>query len=470
MNKKNLHQFGLKAIFVFAIFLRFILATVNQDANDPHIEVISMMVKGVIPQATDCWMCYHPKLYHFTCAVLIRLLDIETVRLQILLSGLINAVAGSLTLLVFYRFLAQIQLNNQMKVIAFALVALNPKLIGINAQVTNDSFVILLATLSIYHLWQYFGSASLIRATGIAVFAALAGITKGSGLVLFAGIMGSLFANLLGTWVEKSNLKKKILALTIIFVIFFSICATLGSYYSNYKILGSPLAILSKPAPTPHFFKKTVVGRPGVTSIFDAYFTFRLIDLIRMPHINNEKLPFSLHRTSVWSQIYGRTYYVHFDYWPPRWSSDNPFIINIGRAALIFGLVPTLLVLIGFIVTAKEFLVRLCRIGLRVFCDQGRWIFLLFTVGFILMLLRITFVYRGFAFIKAIYIFPALICFMVHFIDGVEYLGGLIRRDKAYLKFVMLSCGFLLVLFVTDIMFLWLRLSHGYLQKYFGLP
>jgi hypothetical protein len=236
------------------------------------------------------------------------------------------------------------------------------------------------------------------------------------------------------------------------------------------------LAIFSDPTPTPHFFKKTVVGRPGVTSIFDAYFTFRLIDLIRMPHIirmpriNNEKWQPPLHRTSVWSQIYGRAHYVHFDYWPHRWKSDNLFILNIGRAALIFGLVPTLLVLIGFIVTAKEFLVRLSRIGLRVFCDQGRWIFLLFTVGFILMLLRITFVYRGFAFMKAIYIFPALICFMVHFIDGVEYIGGLIRRDKSFLKFVLLSCGLLLVLYVTDIMFLWWQLSHGYLQKYFGLP
>ena len=68
----------LNAIFGLAVFLRLLLAALNRSANDPHIEVIVWIADmGVFPEASDCWQCYHAKLYHSVCAFLINLFQLE---------------------------------------------------------------------------------------------------------------------------------------------------------------------------------------------------------------------------------------------------------------------------------------------------------------------------------------------------------------------------------------------------------
>ena len=312
----------LNAIFGLAVLLRLLLAAFNRSANDPHIEVIVWIADmGVFPEAGDCWQCYHAKLYHSVCALLINLFQIEQLSHRILLSQLINVVAGSVTLLVFYRFLMRLNIGSYSRIMAFALIALNPKLIGINAQVTNDSFVILFSTLSIFSVWVYIKAPSFKAVLGVALFTALAGITKGSGLVLFIGVVAVLLANLVGALKGKEDIKARALSIALVVVLFTVTAGIFGPYYSNYRNLGSPTAINIEKQPRAHFFEKTYVERPGVVSIFDSYFTFRLIDMLKRPHVTNDTAPIPLHRTSFWSQLYGRAHSVHFDYWPLRWQT-----------------------------------------------------------------------------------------------------------------------------------------------------
>ena len=64
---------------------------------------------------------------------------------------------------------------------------------------------------------------------------------------------------------------------------------------------------------------------------------------------NYDASGYPLHQTSLWSQLYGRLHFVHFDSWPPTWESDSVIVHWIGRAALVLGLVPTTVLLIGLV-------------------------------------------------------------------------------------------------------------------------
>src|SRR6266849_3488093 len=88
---------------------------------------------------------YSPKLYHATVAAVWQVLAIpaENHILQIRIAQLVSCAAGVLTLLVALQLLATLRLAERARFFSFSLMALNPVLIGINAQATNDSFVYL---------------------------------------------------------------------------------------------------------------------------------------------------------------------------------------------------------------------------------------------------------------------------------------------------------------------------------------
>jgi len=58
-----------------------------------------------------------------------------------LVAQLVNFVAGTITFIIAWIFIKKLPFKNDLlKLLAFALTALNPALIGINAQATNDTF------------------------------------------------------------------------------------------------------------------------------------------------------------------------------------------------------------------------------------------------------------------------------------------------------------------------------------------
>jgi hypothetical protein len=60
------------------ILLRVVLATVNLEANDNHIEVISVIAdENRIPTVGEFWEAFQPKFYHVTVAVIWRALSIS---------------------------------------------------------------------------------------------------------------------------------------------------------------------------------------------------------------------------------------------------------------------------------------------------------------------------------------------------------------------------------------------------------
>ena len=135
-------------VLVLGVGLRIYLALVNGEANDDHLSVIRIIAdRHRLPGLRDAWEGFQPKLYHVSVAILWDLSPFQSGGVQVRIAQLVSCAAGVATLFVVRRALGRRGLSDSIRVLTFAFVALNPTLIGLNAQATNDSFVIFFATI-----------------------------------------------------------------------------------------------------------------------------------------------------------------------------------------------------------------------------------------------------------------------------------------------------------------------------------
>jgi len=142
-------------ILLGAILIRIQLALYNQQSNDPHLPVTRYIIRhNELPQKNECWECFQPKLYYSSLAYLYQytgLVDNADRDAQKVVAQLINAAAGSVTLVIIWLFLRrQKDIRDEARILVFSIWAFNPQLIGINIQATNDTLLILFCTLAIY--------------------------------------------------------------------------------------------------------------------------------------------------------------------------------------------------------------------------------------------------------------------------------------------------------------------------------
>jgi len=85
-----------------------------------------------------------------TAAALLDLARIPTGVGEIKTVQLMNATLGCALLAFAWRFIGNLPVSGRAQFFGFALLALNPKLVGINAQATNDTFVIFFDVAALY--------------------------------------------------------------------------------------------------------------------------------------------------------------------------------------------------------------------------------------------------------------------------------------------------------------------------------
>jgi hypothetical protein len=421
-------------VFCFGTLLRVVLATVNLEANDNHIEVISVIAdENRIPDKAEFWEAFQPKLYHVTVAAVWRALSISSPLMRIRAAQLVSCAAGIVTLwiaLVFIRREAHV--SAKVGCLSLALIALNPGLIGISAQATNDAFVILAASLALFFGYRFFARLGRKDFCWMTLSAIIAGISKGNGLVVFLAILGVFAVACLGL-PSGSQLARQRVALYggIFLAAYLAVVPKGGSYWELYRRYGSPFVSPILPAPFPKLFEKTFVYKPGVTSIADSFLTFRLGDLLRHPvsSIDGENYP--LHRTSLWSQLYGRAHFAHFDAWPPSWrlpSDGGQWLTCLGRTLgrLIFlcALFPTVLLMVAIGRRGLAALRWLTK-AMSPRPQLQDWLLDLAVFGYLAFIVAYSLRLRDYAAMKAIFLFPGLLGFLTLFARECD---GLYKR------------------------------------------
>jgi hypothetical protein len=283
---------------------------------------------------------------------------------------------------------------------------------------------------------------------GLAASALLAALTKGNGLVICAAIVVTFVIGL--TYRSEYGLlsRRSLLYYLLVFLaVFFLSVPWLTSYWHLTRTSGTPL--IDSPVPLPYFLEETFVRRPGVVSVASAYLTFRWFDMLRNPILNNSETNYPLHRTSLWSQLYGRFHFVHFDAWPPTWASRSPLVINLGRGVFIAALFPTLLWVLAIL--------REAFITVRRFFGDNRkerlaqeWFLMVTVVGYLVFSVLYSLLHRDFAAMKIIYIFPGLLAFMLFFARAYELFYRWVRR-RFVLRLTDFLLLFLILLYVLDV-------------------
>lgn len=439
-------------IFFVAFLLRVVLAFYNRGFNDDHVEVISLIAdKGLFPPKDACYECYHPQLYHMFCAFWIKLFKIADPNGRRVFAQYVNVVSGMFTLALLKRFLRKIEVPRRIAFWAFALIALNPDFLGINCQASNDSFAIFFGTLSFYCGWMAFRSFELswVLATSFAVICA--SLSKASGLAIFTAI----FAAWTIAWATGYSERKKILrALVVLAVLFFAIVPLLGGYYSHYVQYGNPLVMNDSKDPSPYWFKETYVNRPGITSIVSGFGTFRILSLIETPYVTPGFTGYPIHRTSLWSQLYGRLNFVHFQEFPKSWESMQPWLLDVGRIIFVCALVPFFIGFKGLVFHFRRFITLSFRKEIAGWDFLESSYLLLGIGGLTAVVAKVSYDIRCFCSMKSIYILPALLCAAKCFVDGyVRVTQALVSSPFARKADFALNCilGLLCLLYCVDI-------------------
>ena len=438
-------------IWLISASLMLALALYNNGAaNDNHRQVAEMIVaENYIPKPTDCWQCYHPKLYHQTVAKLWTYFEISDNYKRITVSQIINGFAGILTLTLILNFILKQPFSKITQLICFALIALNPKFISIHAHPSNDAFIILFGSLVIYAIYKRYFWLMLLATI-------LAGLSKGNSSVLILGVTIVYFLKIISQSTYSLPFSQNPLKQLPVFLIIVISCIwNFGPYARNLELYGKAFKYNTELSGIPHLWKKEVVMRSGVQSILDGYGTFRLWNMLETPIITDGKENYPKHRTSVWSQLYGRTHFVYFENWPwGFWQSklENRNIMNVGRIALVLGLIPTFLFFIGMFQNMKSWFSFFKNRNLIFFQKNKDWVLDIFFFGFLGFIITFTAQGRDFSFMKVIYLMPGILTIIIPLLKGIEFSFSFFEKNKTFKILFLSSLSILLVCYVIPLL------------------
>ena len=439
-------------IFLLATLLRVGLALVNREANDDHLEVARMIMQEKrLPLMDDCWECFQPKFYHLSLAVIFQSLNITQPETQTLVAQLLNVLMGALTIWVAYLFIRSLSTGNDLiKLTAFALLAFNPDLIGINAQATNDSLAILLGTLGAYHAFLFLKQGRDKNLLLSMILISL-GITAKTNLFAMAMAITAALAVKALADKQKMMFYRAAFFFPLVFISVFvnPISQYLTNYKNNEPVAGMNIGM----QPLPGFFEKTYYARPGITSIQDGFFTFKYINLLKVPRL--PLVPYDPnypdHRTSLWTQVYARAHSVHFANWPSSWSTTDENLFPLTRAIFIFALLPSVLLVVGAWISLFESgRAILKRAGSSLQAQHyGLFDFLFWSYVAFVSVYALS--YRDFAVMKALFMYPALLSFCYLFIKGAETIQNALKGQKWFMATLVSVTVILIVLYSLDV-------------------
>lgn len=450
-------------LFLLSLSLRLVLVLYNRQSNDNHIQVVQLILASSrLPTKADCYECFQPKLFTFTVAQVVQLFGLTALSPTglALVAEIINMVAGLITLAVAWAFILHLPVKNKwLKVLAFGLGALNPVLIGINSQATNDTFAILFSTLAIYCAYVFLQRQKIAPFLLMILFACLGIASKTNAWVTAIAIALALFIQAF----LKPDGRRKNIFFAIIFLIAvptLTVMDPLTQYVANYKTYGTPVTMNINTLPLPPLVGKTPYNdRGGILSIRDGFFTFKFANLLEHPRLEYQHDNYPPNRTSFWTMIYAMGNSASFADYPPTWSTTGTQGFTLARGIFILALIPTLLLLLG--VAMETFLVIKFVFtkdaGIAQTTSYG--LFVLILVGYISFAILYALSYQTFLVMKAIFIFPALLTFPLFFLRAIESAYGFLsKRLRGVPVILNASLVFLMILYASDIISIIVRI------------
>jgi 4-amino-4-deoxy-L-arabinose transferase-like glycosyltransferase len=291
--------------------------------NDNHLLVIDYVARYWIPAHSDQFnQAYHPPLYYFLAAPLLRLGGVTAVH------GL-SLLFSIATFLLIAHLLRQLPwIHEKIRPWCLALAAFQPQFVLFSLFISNDTLAILLSILIFYQSWRIQLSPSLANCFSL-------GICLGLGLLTKAVFMVFVIPLILLIWLighRRTLPSSQLLSRLALFVL---TAGLLGcyKYVENFILFGNPTVS------NLDFWNWTSEQQPtwlGISSLLD----FNLLKLVRDPVISAS----TVHSYPL--MLYGSFWYALIPESTFRSNLVSPFN-HLGSMIYLAALCPTLLMLVG---------------------------------------------------------------------------------------------------------------------------
>jgi hypothetical protein len=426
------------------------------DANDDHAEVVLLILENdSFPDKDSCWECFQPPLFYYFHAGFAKLHPFHSVIDIHRQMQWFNLIASLLLLALIHLYIKRIDLDPSWKYILLAFFAWSPRMAAVGIQATNDGWVFLLSGLFCWQAYKYLEEPSLKRLAKIILWASLACIIKGNGILLMVAFTGFMVLSIPIQWSKKHLVK----ALTF-WIMAVGVSALAGGYVSKYQKYHDPFAINQPKAAPPPLWEDEVwfEKRPGIRSVRSGYFSFPFGSLIETPYQVNDQPEYPKHRTSFFALLYANFYHAQFASHPWKWRLyDYSSVNNLARALFILGLFPFLIFIWGFLIDGynsikNHFSKNRTREQIKI---QFEWMMFVLVLVFVF---KYSYDFRDFGNIKAMFLFPAFLPMIGIFKRGLQRVFKLTEKPPHWVAVLFWSINILLIL---DVLFLILQLIKG---------
>jgi 4-amino-4-deoxy-L-arabinose transferase-like glycosyltransferase len=407
--------------------------------NDNHLEVIEYVAEHWLPARADQFnQAYHPPLYYFLAAALLRLGGLQTVHFF----SLILSVA---TLVLIARLLRLLPwIAEKIQPWCLALAAFQPQFIMFGLFVSNDALAIFLGVVIFYQCRRVQEIPSRFNFCLLGMSVGLALLTKATFIVF-------PFPLILFVWMTGRQSSLPFRQLISGLAIFVLIAGVVGcyKYVENLAFFGKPLVSnLDLWDWTGNQQQPTWLG---LRSLFD----FNLLHLVRHPVIST----FTVHSYPL--MLYGSFWYALI---PESTFHSNvaPPFDRLGSILYVVALCPTILMAVG----AARMGMAAFAFGSRIKPDAGAYVrerivyegnlLLIFLLNF-LLILAAGWRYDVWSIFQGRLLFPSYFALLVAFSRGMEWAESS-RVLARIVRYLMIA---LIVLFLANLIVdVWLAILY----------
>jgi hypothetical protein len=230
--------------------------------KEGHLHYIQTIFEtGKLPNTNE-WQFYHPPLWHYICAFVLKVNDLFNVDILRSYEGLqyVSLFVSFLIMVVQYKIIDKLKVNDNNKFIMLIFFVFYSHYIYLAGSINNDILLVLFEYLIIYFLieWNeldnYENTILLALVTGCAV------MTKLNGAIMAIPILFIFIRKFL--YYIKNN-KEKIKTFIIKMLVFGLISLPIGLWYQarNYVKFDQQLGFVPKPGSTLYVGDKSIVDR-----------------------------------------------------------------------------------------------------------------------------------------------------------------------------------------------------------------
>ncbi|HEY2773490.1 MAG TPA: hypothetical protein VGK20_05505 [Candidatus Binatia bacterium] len=387
-----------------------------------------------IPLPTSGWEFFQPPLYYAFMAWLWDALPGVDPLMRLKLGTLTMAMLGLVHAWVSFLLVGRALPGNRIaQVAAAAMMLFLPVHLYSAGFLGNEYLCAIFCSISFLALLQLLDRPTALRAAWLGLWLGAAMLTKFTGLVAVVGTFATIGARTMIRREWKSGLK----TMTVCGLVVLACC---GWFYGrNIMLYGTPFKMSRETFVLARYEHIQTKGRRTIWEyvLFDPVILRRPQWPRGVPLVQETPLlvPYNAAAESVLTGLFANTWFDGYGGWVLPSISTSDTVRHAGQALMTLGMVPSLLVVLGFAVGIR----RLWRDG----WDDTVVAMVATFVAMIAVVVQGTSSVATHAAVKATYLLPVSAVFGFWFALGLDWIQ---RRHVRWVRPVLASCGVLAIL------------------------